>query len=400
MEHAVLILTIVKVVAIFGFVFNMGGAMTFIERKQSALMQNRIGGNRAELPFISERIPVLKHVRTLFGMWHNIADGIKMILKENFHPRVNDKLIYNLAIWFAVVPVFITFAVIPISGPVQPGILLEPLAGLHPIVANVSNYLHNVFGERAFSFSIADLDIGLLFIFAMGGLGVFGAVLAGWSSNNKFSTLGGIRAASQMVSYEISLGLSLMGLILIVGSVKIVDIINYQSYMIGGVFPRWGIFFQPIAFFLFFTSCIAENKRIPFDLPEAESELVSGYFTEYSAMKMGLFMLGEFAEIFVVAALITTLFLGGYHVPWLTADGFEAPFAKLHLPHLAVFLIQHLSFVIKCILLVWIQMLIRWTLPRFRHDQLMRLGWKNMLPIAIINLLVTIAVVIFRGVHS
>jgi NADH-quinone oxidoreductase subunit H len=215
-------------------------------------------------------------------------------------------------------------------------------------------------------------------------------MLAGWSSDNKFSMLGALRAGAQMISYELVMGLTVLGLILIFGTVDLNSIVQQQSGTVLGVLPAWGIVLQPFAAILFLIAAIAENKRIPFDLPEAESELISGYFTEYSAMKQGMFMLSEFIEIAVIGALFTTLFLGGYNLPWMTDAGFVLPGGgRVDLAHGWVVLIQVLTFLGKVFLLCSFQILIRWTLPRFRWDQLLRFAWKFLLPLAIANLVVT-----------
>ena len=241
---------------------------------------------------------------------------------------------------------------------------------------------------------IARLDAGILIVFAFGGVGIIGTMLAGWSSSNKFSLLGALRAGSQMISYELIMGLTVLGLILIYGTLDLTAIVQQQSGTVLGYLPAWGIVYQPFAAILFLTAAIAENKRIPFDLPEAESELIAGYFTEYSAMKMGLFMFAEFIEIAIVAALFTTLFLGGYNLPFMTDAGFVLPGGReFPLPHGAVVLIQLVVFLAKVMFMASFQILIRWSLPRFRYDQLLKFAWKFMLPLALVNLLVTAVVV-------
>jgi NADH-quinone oxidoreductase subunit H len=240
---------------------------------------------------------------------------------------------------------------------------------------------------------IARLDAGLLMVFAFGGVSVIGAMLAGWSSSNKFSLLGALRAGSQMISYELVLALTLLGLILIYGTVDLGDIVRQQSGTIGGL-PAWGIVYQPFAATMFLAAAIAENKRIPFDLPEAESELISGYFTEYSAMKMGLFMFAEFIEIAIIAALFTTLFLGGYNLPYMNDQGFAFPGGRTFaMSHGAVVITQVVVFLGKVFLLCSFQILIRWSLPRFRYDQVLKFAWKFMFPLALANLIVTVLVV-------
>jgi NADH-quinone oxidoreductase subunit H len=239
-------------------------------------------------------------------------------------------------------------------------------------------------------------------IFAFGGLTIIGAMLAGWSSGNKFSLLGALRAGSQMISYELILGLTVLGLIVVYGTVDLVAIVRAQSGIALGVLPAWGIVYQPFAAVLFLVASIAENRRIPFDLPEAESELIAGYFTEYSAMKMGLFMFAEFIEIAIIAALFATLFLGGYNLPYMSDAGFAFPGgANVAMSHGAVLATQVVVFLAKVGLLCSFQILVRWTFPRFRYDQLLRFAWKTMFPLALANLCVTVlAVWALRGLAS
>jgi NADH-quinone oxidoreductase subunit H len=237
---------------------------------------------------------------------------------------------------------------------------------------------------------VADLDAGLLVVFAFGGIAIMGAMLAGWSSDNKFSLLGAVRAGAQLISYELVLALTILGVILAYGTVSLGSIVEQQSGTLFGFLPAWGLFLHPFAALLFLTAAIAENKRAPFDLPEAESELIAGYFTEYSAMKMGLFMFAEFIEIAIIAALFTTLFLGGYNLPWMNDAGFVLPGGtEIALSHGTVVALQVLTFLGKVFLLCSFQILIRWSLPRFRYDQLLRFAWRFLLPLALANLTVT-----------
>jgi NADH-quinone oxidoreductase subunit H len=223
---------------------------------------------------------------------------------------------------------------------------------------------------------------------------IIGAMLAGWSSYNKFSMLGALRAGSQMISYELIMGLTVLGLILIYGTVDLNVIVQQQSGVVLGFLPAWGFFVQPFAATLFLAAAIAENKRIPFDLPEAESELIAGYYTEYSAMKMGLFMFAEFIEIAIIGALFTTLFLGGYNLPFMTDDGFVLPGNHVvAIAHPVIVVIQLSVFLAKVLLMSSFQILIRWTLPRFRWDQLLTFAWKFMFPLAVANLTVTAVIV-------
>ena len=231
-------------------------------------------------------------------------------------------------------------------------------------------------------------------MFAFGSIAIIGAMLAGWSSNNKFSLLGAIRAGSQMISYELVMGLTILGLILIYGTVDLTAIVEQQSGMLFGFLPAWGVVYQPLAAILFVVAAQAENKRVPFDLPEAESELIAGYFTEYSAMKMGLFMFAEFIEIAIVSALFVTLFLGGYNLPYMNDAGFALPGgAVIAMSHGAVVATQLLVFLGKVSLMCSFLILVRWSLPRFRYDQLLRFAWKFMLPLTLANLAVTVVAV-------
>jgi NADH-quinone oxidoreductase subunit H len=259
-------------------------------------------------------------------------------------------------------------------------------------------------GERVINLQVANLNIGILYVFAMGSLGVYGIVIGAWASNNKFSLLGGVRGSAQMISYEIAMGLSVMGILMVYGTLELQEIARGQGTLIRellptwlaflqpviGWLPAWGIFLQPAAFVLFFAAAVAETKRIPFDLPEGESELVAGYHVEYSGGKFLMFFAGEFAEIVTVAGLVTTLFFGGWQVPYLLRDGFHFPWGDVWLlPHLAVVTLQVGAFTVKVIFFCWLQILLRWSVPRFRYDQVMHLGWKMMLPAALLNLAAT-----------
>jgi NADH-quinone oxidoreductase subunit H len=236
--------------------------------------------------------------------------------------------------------------------------------------------------------------VGILYVFAMLSLGVYGVMMAGWSSGNNFALLGGQRAAALMISAEIAIGASIVGVIMIYGSLNLMDIARAQGQLLWGWLPKWGIVTQPLAFLLFLTAGIAATKRIPFDFPEGESEII-GYNIEYSGMKFGMFLMADFVETVVVAGMTTALFLGGWQVPWLHADGFRLPGGlALALPHLLVVLLQVGAFVTKVVVMVWFLMLVRWTLPRFRYDQAMRLGWLGLLPLAVLNIVVTAAVLL------
>jgi len=342
---------------------NLSVVLLWVERKGSALIQDRIGANRANifggvLPFN------LGIVNTL------IADPIKMFTKEDVIPKDADKLLHFFGPFLAVFPVLATFAAVPFGDVL-------------------------VIGDRTINLQVAALDVGILYVLAMSGLSVYGIVLGGWAANSRWSLLGAIRGSAQMISYEIAMGLGLIGVILVFGTLDLQEIARAQGHLIWGVIPAWGIFYQPLGFLIFLVAGIAETKRVPFDLPEGESELTSGYFTEYSGSKQATFMLSDFAEIVVVSALAATLFFGGWQVPYLMRDGFHFPGGLvLHLPQLVVVPVQVITFVLKVFILCCFQILVRWSLPRYRYDQLMDLGWKRLLPLALLNVLVTAIVIV------
>jgi NADH-quinone oxidoreductase subunit H len=356
----------------------LGTVLTWVERKQAAIMADRIGANRAYV-----RIPFTQVKLIWMGLFHGIADGLKMLLKENFKPDSYDRFAYFIAPWVVFAPVLLVFAVVPFGGVLVPSTLLSGI----PAAAAW-------FEGKTYAMQIARLDAGLLIVFAFSGLTVIGSILAGWSSSNKFSMLGALRSGSQMISYELVIGLTVLGLVVIYGTVDLTTIVQQQSGVLLGFLPAWGVFYQPFAAILFMVAAIAENRRIPFDLPEAESELIAGYFTEYSAMKMGLFMFAEFIEIAIIGALFTTLFLGGYNLPFMTDTGFALPGGStIALGHGTVVLIQLFVFLAKVFVLCSFQILIRWSLPRFRYDQLLTFAWKFMFPLAVANLIVTVVAV-------
>ena len=352
-----------QMTAVFGFfmgVLTLAGLLTWVERKQSAVMQDRIGANRAEIFGF-----------TAFGLFHIIADAIKMLTKENFIPKNADRLLYQLAPIVSVFFAFITFAAIPFGDTLVLGDVEIPLRGI-------------------------DLNVGLLYVFAMLSLAVYGVILGGFSSQSNYSFLGGIRASSQLLAYEITIGVSIIGLIMCFETLNLNQIVLAQGEYYWGWLPRWGIIVQPFGFIVFLTAAIAETKRVPFDLPEAESEIV-GYFVEYSGMRFGMFFLTDFLETVLIACLTATLFFGGWQVPGLFADGFHFPWGVWELPSLAITLFQVVGFALKVLFFCWLLMTIRWTLPRFRYDQLMHLGWKILFPLSIVNILVTGFVLLLVG---
>ncbi len=272
----------------FFTVLNFAGFHTWVERKQSALIQDRIGANRASIFGFR-----------LLGLFHGMADVIKMFTKEDIVPAGANKTLHTLAPVFSVFFALVAFAAIPFGPPL-------------------------ILGERVIELQVAKINAALLYVFAMLSLGVYGVILAGFASRSNFAILGGLRATAQMISYEIALGIAVVGVIMVYGTLDLSLLVERQGQMIGGWIPFWGIVAQPVAFFVFLTAALAETKRAPFDLPEAEPEIV-GYFVEYSGMKFGMFFLTDFLETIMVACLATTLFFGGWQVPWLQADGFHFP---------------------------------------------------------------------------
>jgi NADH-quinone oxidoreductase subunit H len=339
-------------------VLNLAGFHTWVERKQSALIQDRIGANRA--PILGFR---------MLGIFHGVADVMKMFTKEDIVPANADKTLHALAPFFSVFFALVTFAAIPFG-----------------------DFL--IVGDRVIGLQVAKLDVALLYVFAMLSLGVYGVILAGFASRNNFAIMGGMRAAAQMISYEIALGMSIVGVVMVYGTLDLAELVRAQGHLIGGWVPMWGILTQPVAFVVFLTAALAETKRLPFDLPEAESEII-GYFVEYSGMKFGMFFLTDFLETIVVACFATTLFFGGWQVPFLMPDGFHFPWgAELLMSNWLYALLGFASFSIKSLIFMFVFMQLRWTLPRFRYDQLMGLGWKGLFPIAVANVVVTALVLV------
>jgi NADH-quinone oxidoreductase subunit H len=401
----------------------------WLERKGSAIIQDRIGPNRAEIMGFR-----------LFGMIHNFADVVKLLMKENIVPAHVNRFYFILAPFWSMAVSLLPLLVIPLAAPIS-------------------------WGEHTIHFQAADLGVGILFILSITSMGVFGVMLAGWSSNNKFSLLGGIRSSAQMISYELSMGLAVVGLLMVYQDVKLSSIVETQGRLLTAwghtlPLPNWGIFLQPVGFLLFLVASFAETNRNPFDLAEGESELVAGYHVEYSSVKFALFFMAEYSNMVVAAFVISTLFFGGYQVPFVSTAaltqnpklalgllcglvallkgtaGFiflkgakqqkhlytgvkkNEPFiwsglcfavALAALVFLAVglsvdfapgvtavltALLQLLCLSLKVLFFCWLFVWVRWTMPRFRYDQLMKLGWKVMLPLALLNLLVTGVIVL------
>lgn len=339
----------IKIIGVFAVVMFFVAYAVLVERKVSAYIQDRVGPNRTAPPFI-ESIPFLGRFLRRLGIFQPMADGLKLLLKEDFTPDYVRKVYFWLAPAITAIPAFLTLAVIPFGSQL----------GRQQMV-------------------IADLNVGILYTFGIASLGVYGIVLAGYSSNSKYPFLGGIRSSAQMISYEIAMGLSVIPVFLLVGDLNLSQVINYQS---GGM-HHWMVFKQPVAFVIFLVAAFAETNRLPFDLPESETELVGGYHTEYSSMKFGLFFLGEYANIVASSAMMVTLFLGGWTAPW---GGEPASSLLGGLVHIGWFLAK---LIFLMVVFIWV----RWMLPRFRYDQLMDLGWRRFIPLALANIVVTALVV-------
>ncbi len=347
-----LILAAIKVALLIGALQGLFSLMTWIERRVLAFMQFRLGPNRTGP----------------FGILQPIADGIKLFFKEELMPAAANKWAFLAAPVLAVTMSFLAVAVLPYGPPFRLpswGFLPEWLQG------------------RELQLQIATLDVGLLFVFAITALGVYGVVLAGWAANNKYSLLGGLRSAAQMFSYELALGLSFVGVIMLAGSFQINDIVSSQASRAGGWFLGWNAFVQFPAFLVYFAAATAEVARTPFDLPEGETELVAGFHTEYSSMRFALIQMAEYVNMITVAALATNLFLGGWHsgIPGVPSEGLPG------------FLFWGGKLAVLLFVFIWL----RGTLPRFRYDQLMHFGWKVLIPVAAVWILVTATGVALAG---
>lgn len=336
-----LLLAAVKVVVGFGGLLLAVAFVTWLERRQAGFHQDRLGPNRVGP----------------FGLFQPIADGIKNFIKEELVPADADKFLFLMAPAMVFIPALLLFAVIPFAAPLPVSFDFEL-----PIVGRFAY-------DGLMPVMVADLPVGLLFVLAVSSIGVYGIVLAGWASNSKYSFLGGLRSSAQMVSYEVALGLSVISVFIIAGDVTLTGVVENQQRSI------WYIFPLALGFALFVVSALAETNRLPFDLPEAESELVFGYHTEYSAMKFAMFFLGEYAALITMSALMATLFFGGWDIPFTTWDESQ--------PSLLKTVITFGVFAAKTFFFIFMYIWIRWSLPRFRYDQLMALGWKVLLPAAL-----------------
>ena len=355
----IVVLALIKAVfiAVF-FALTLAAILVWMERRQSAMIQDRLGPNRANIGRWK-----------LWGLLHVVASGLQMFFKEDFVPGKANRFLFALAPILAMAPVFIVFGVIPFGDAYCWGKGLQAVADT----------------AQCEPLQVVRLDVGLLFYFAFASLSVYGLTLAGWASYNKWSLLGALRAASQSISYEVTIGMSLVGVFLVYNSLEPGAIVRAQ----GANFLDWGVVRQPIGFVLFMIAAIAETKRAPFDLPEGESEIV-GFFLEYSGMRFGMFYFAEFLEVVFAAAMITTAFFGGWQIPFVST----AQMAAWGWPHLLVTVLQVGCFATKVFFFCFLQLSIRWALPRVRPDQLMQIGWTRVLPASIANVIVTAGVLV------
>jgi NADH-quinone oxidoreductase subunit H len=345
MDWNFIIFSVVKIAVVIAVVQGMVAYAVLAERKISAWIQDRVGPNRAAPPFVKD-IPVIGPFLIRLGLFQPLADGLKLMLKEDFTPAGVRKAFFWLAPAIAIIPSMLVVAVIPFGSQL----------GHQKMV-------------------IADLNIGILYTFGIVSLGIYSIVLAGYAANSKYPFLGGIRSGAQLISYEVSMGMSVIPVLLIVGNLNLSRIIGWQTQ------HGWLILYAPLSFFIFLVASFAETNRLPFDFPEAEQELAGGYNIEYSSMKFALFFLAEYSNMIAAAAMMVTLFFGGWTLPFW---GLDHPAATLGqgIAHILVFVVKMLLFMV---VFIWV----RWMWPRFRYDQLMDLGWRRFVPLALANILVT-----------
>ncbi len=343
-----IIYKLIVIAAVFGMTMTIAMYATLAERKFSAFLQDRIGPNRAGP----------------FGLLQPLADGVKFFFKEEFTPAGADKWLFIIAPGIAMTTALMVGAVIPWGDTIT-------------------------IGGTQYLLQITDLDIGLLYVFGVVSLSVYGIMIGGWASNNKYSLLGALRASSQIISYELGMGLSLIGLLLISETLSLRGIVVQQGQSFLGIEGfHWNVFFQPLGFLIFTVCAFAETNRAPFDLPECEAELVAGYHTEYSSMKLGLFLFAEYIHMFTSSAMMAVLFFGGFNFPFMNSLG---------LPDNVVTIFGHLAMMGKTLFFMFVFIWVRWTLPRFRYDQLMKLGWQILIPLALFNIFVTGIIMLIKG---
>jgi len=338
-----LLFKIILVVVLFAVSLFVAMYSTYAERKVAAFMQDRLGPNRAGP----------------FGIFQPLADGVKMFMKEEIIPSTSNKLLFIAGPAITMITALMTSAVIPWGPEITVGGVVTTL-------------------------QVADINVGVLYVMGVVSLGVYGIMLGGWASNNKYALLGAVRASSQMISYELAMGMSLVAVIMTTGSLSIREMVEQQHGM------NWNLFLQPLGFIIFIICAFAECNRTPFDLPESETELVGGYHTEYSSMKLGFYLFAEYVNMFISSAMISALYFGGYNFPWM--DIVQDNTSQFWFALICV-----VVFFAKILFFIFFFMWVRWTIPRFRFDQLMRLGWQVLLPLAIVNVLLTGAVMVFKN---
>ncbi len=329
----------ILVVVIFGITLFVAAYSTYAERKVAAFLQDRIGPDRAGP----------------FGILQPLADGLKFIMKEEIIPNVSNQGLFVLGPSIAMLTALMAGVVIPWGGSLT-------------------------IGGESYTFQIIDLNVGILYIFAVVSIGVYGIMIGGWASNNKFSLLGAIRASAQMISYEIAMGLSIIALVMLTGTLSLREISQMQAGGLNGDWTFWNVVYQPVGFIIFLICAFAERNRTPFDLPECETELVGGYHTEYSSMKLGFYLFAEYINMFVSSAVIATLYFGGYNFPFMNDLGLDQNLITI---------IGTIVLFLKIGFFIFFFMWIRWTIPRFRYDQLMNLGWKVLIPVAVLNIFIS-----------
>ncbi len=329
----------ILVVVIFGITLFVAAYSTYAERKVAAFLQDRIGPDRAGP----------------FGILQPLADGLKFIMKEEIIPNVSNQGLFVLGPSIAMLTALMAGVVIPWGGSLT-------------------------IGGESYTLQIIDLNVGILYIFAVVSIGVYGIMIGGWASNNKFSLLGAIRASAQMISYEIAMGLSIIALVMLTGTLSLREISQMQAGGLNGDWTFWNVVYQPVGFIIFLICAFAECNRTPFDLPECETELVGGYHTEYSSMKLGFYLFAEYINMFVSSAVIATLYFGGYNFPFMNDLGLDQNLITI---------IGTIVLFLKIGFFIFFFMWIRWTIPRFRYDQLMNLGWKVLIPVAVLNIFIS-----------
>jgi NADH-quinone oxidoreductase subunit H len=325
--------------AIFGITLGVAAYSTYAERKIAAFLQDRVGPDRAGP----------------FGIFQPLADGLKFLMKEEIIPVVSNRFLFVLGPCIAMLTALMAGVLIPWGNTIE-------------------------INGTAYPLQIADLNIGILYVFGVVSIGVYGIMIGGWASNNKFSLLGAIRASAQMISYEIAMGLSIIALVLMTGTLSLNELSSQQAGGAGSDWNFWNVVYQPVGFLIFLVCAFAETNRTPFDLPECETELVGGYHTEYSSFKLAFYLFAEYINMFISSAVIATLYFGGYNFPFMN---------DLGLDHNTLTILGTVALFAKIVFFIFFYMWIRWTIPRFRYDQLMNLGWKALIPLAVVNILVT-----------